>query len=273
MDVLRSSTVPDGTSLTYRVWPASDPARARVGLFNGIMSHSAWFGPLAPGLTEVGLRLIGLDRRGSGLNETGRGDAPAASVFVDDALALIEAESDETPLFLVGWCWGAALATAVAHALGDRVAGLVLVTPGMFNRPALHAAIEAQTERIAAAEPEAAVIDSPIDDTMFTRSDALETFVRADAHRVQTISPRMLAVTKKLATAATIRLRKLAVPVLVVLADEDEATDNEATETYFRKLPCDRVRIERVPGRHGVQFDAPRETTAAITAFIDEHLP
>ncbi|MEM6296851.1 MAG: alpha/beta fold hydrolase, partial [Myxococcota bacterium] len=270
---LRSSTVPDGTALTYRVWPASGPARARVGLFNGIMSHSAWFGPLAGGLTDAGLRLIGLDRRGSGLNEAGRGDAPAAGVLVDDALALLDAEADETPLFLVGWCWGAALATAVAHALGDRVAGLVLVTPGMFNRPALHAAVEAQSDRIAAAAPEAAVIDSPIDDTMFTRSDALDTFVRADPHRVQTISPRMLAVTKKLATAATIRLRKLSVPVLVLLAEDDEATDNEATEAYFAKLPAERVRVERVPGHHGVQFDAPAETTAAINAFIAAHLP
>ncbi len=272
MDELRDIETTGDSRLRYRVWPASAPRRATLVLFNGIMSNSAWFGPLAPALTAAGFELVGADRRGSGHNREGWGDASSAAVLVEDALAIIEREHDPTtPLFLVGWCWGAALSVAVGAKLGSPLAGLILITPGMFNRPALHAAIEAQRELLESADPADSVLASPIEDSMFTESPALDTFIRADPHRVQTISPRMLTVTKKLATGAIIRLRKLPAPVLVLLAEDDEATDNEATRQYFAKLPVDRVELGTVPGRHGVQFDAPTQVTERIVAFVDRH--
>lgn len=266
---LRRFVVPEGTELTYRVWPTQGPPRATLAMFNGIMSNAAWFAPLAEGLGAAGLRLIGIERRGSGLNQEGWGDAPSAGVLVEDALAILEHENDGTPRVLLGWCWGAALSVAVAHKLSQSPAAIVLVTPGMFNTPALHEAIEVQREAIEAARPDEAVIASPIRDSMFTTSSALEDFVRADERRVLTVSPRMLKVTAQLATAAAIRLRKLDVPTLVVLAEDDEATDNEATTAFFAKLPPERIRTRTVPGRHGVQFDAPTETVASICDFID----
>lgn len=274
---LRALTRDDGLELRYRVWPRPTKERATVLLLNGIMSHSAWFEPLSAGLAAAGFALVGADRRGSGPNPQGRGDAPSAGVLVDDALAIADAEAGEGPLLVVGWCWGAALGVALAAKLAARqprsIEGLVLVTPGMFNHPELHEAIAAQKDTIASAAQDAAVIDSPIREEMFTAGPALDEFVRADPLRAKTMTPRMLAVTGKLATAAGIRLRKLSLPTLVVLAKDDEATDNEATRKFFAKLSSPAVSLADVPGRHGVQFDAPEATVQHIVEWAATVLP
>src|SRR5262249_55664286 len=61
----RTIAAHDGYSLTYRAWPPSPaPRRATVVLLNGVMSHSAWFAPLAERLAAAGFHVVGADRRG-----------------------------------------------------------------------------------------------------------------------------------------------------------------------------------------------------------------
>ena len=265
LSALRAS---DGYQLRYRVWPGTraEPAGTLV-LLNGIMSNSAWFSPLVPRLEH--LRVVGADRRGSGPNDDARGDAPSAGQLVDDVLAIIEAEhAPGRPLVLLGWCWGAALAVAVAHQLGERLDGLVLVTPGLFPTGAVKQAVADQSERIERAAADDPVVQSPIREEMFTVGPALDSFVRMDARRVQRMTPRMLEVSNKLATLAVARLGRLHVPVSLVLADDDEATDNEATRRAFARIAADRLEVVELSSKHGVQFDAPEELARTLDAFV-----
>ena len=264
----RELTASDGYRLAYRRWNPTGAPRAIIVALNGIMSHSGWFAPLAPGLTAAGCRLVGADRRGSGPNPDARGDAPSAAQLVQDVLAVIEAEREEgVPLLLLGWCWGAALAVGTAVELDDALAGLVLVTPGLYNQPAMLEAVRAQQELLDSGPPGDPVIVSPVREEWFTRGPALDAFIRTDALRVTMMSPRLLHITARLGAAALLRLRKLKSPLLVILAEHDEATDNAATRVAFS--PYAR-RLETVPGSHGVQFDAPGAVVAHIVGFVDE---
>lgn len=279
-DVVPGFTVPasiqtlrasDGYALRYRLWEARAP-RATLVLLNGIMSNSSWFSPLVPALREADLQLVGADRRGSGLNEAGWGDAPSAGQLVDDAVAIARAHHDANrPLFVVGWCWGAALAVAVTAKLRPEVAGLVLVTPGMFTTSSLRANLQAQRERFDAAHPEEAVIDSPIDEAWFTAGPALDGFIRKDPHRVRQITPRLVDISGKLATAAVARLRKLEAPTLVLLATDDQATDNDATRKALGTVDPAHLEMQELPTRHGMQFDAPAQVADAIVVFARRH--
>jgi pimeloyl-ACP methyl ester carboxylesterase len=263
---LRHIEASDGYRLAYRRWPAAGPVRATLVLLNGIMSNSAWFEPVAPLLADAGFAVVGADRRGSGPNTEGWGDAPSAGQLVDDALAIVAAEREPgVPLVLVGWCWGAALAINAAAKLDLQ--GLVLVTPGIHNTAALEQAVVAQRERIESSPADAPVVESPVREEWFTHGPALEAFIRRDEHRVLRMTPRMLDVTRRLATGAAVRLRKLDVPILLLLAEHDEATDNAATRAMFEALAS--VRIVVLPTRHGVQFDAPEAFASHIRAFVD----
>jgi pimeloyl-ACP methyl ester carboxylesterase len=265
---LTSLRAPDGSRLGYRVWPcAHGEAEATLILFNGIMSNSSWFSPLVSHLRR--LHVVGADRRGSGPNRQSPGDAASAGQLVDDALAIVDQEHvPSRPLVLLGWCWGAALAVAVAHALGDRVAGLVAVTPGLFPTAAVKEAVLAQASLIEGAAPDEPVVRSPIREEMFTAGPALDAVIRADAQRVQWMTPRMLEVSNKLATAAVARLARLRPQVLLVLATDDEATDNAATRRAFGRVEVDRLEVVELEAKHGVQFEAPETLCRHVRSFI-----
>lgn len=265
---LRTIRATDGYRLTYRVWPAERP-KATLVLFNGLMSHAAWFGPVVEPLRGRGHRLVGADRRGSGLNREGRGDAPSASQLVSDARAILEAESDpEGPTCVLGWCWGAALATVTAADDGAPVDGLALVTPGLWVSNAVREAMQRQAVRLAQGPADAACIDSPIQESMFTTGPWLDGFIRRDPDRVSVITPRMVEHGAKLTALALARLHRLAMPRLVVLAEHDEATDNDAALRALGRLPSGSVEVVTLPTRHGVQFEAPEALAAVLDGFV-----
>lgn len=264
---LQKVTAEDGYSLTYRVWRPEGEPKGSIVLFNGIMSHSGWFGPLVDPLVNSGYGLVGADRRGSGLNEQARGDAPSAKHIVQDALAIIDdAVPQGQPLLLAGWCWGSILALNLLRPLGERTSALALLTPGLFPTKAVVDAATEGKQANADAPEDAAVLPIPITDEMFTHGPSLETFIRVDPLKLRATTPRFLGNTKKLGMGAHIALRKLSVPTLVVMAEHDEATDNADVEKAIAKLD---VSATTIPGAHGLQFDAPAALAKALVEFFD----
>lgn len=257
---------PDGYSLKYRVWaPQSGGARAVLMLVNGVMSHSLWFYPLAPLLIAQGFKLVGADRRGTGLNDIARGDAPSAKALLDDARAIAEQERESgRPFHLVGWCWGAALSINLAAEMRGGLSSLVLVAPGLFPTLELKQRM-AEEERAADALPEDRVcLESPVREDMFTAGPALTDFILRDEYRLDKFTPRFHHIMGKLGMGARFAMPKLDIPTLLILARGDLATDNAETEHNFVKWTAGRAVIEYVESAHGIQFDAPDELARRI---------
>jgi acylglycerol lipase len=271
---LRHIDASDGHRVPYRRWRPSGEPQGTVVLLNGIMSHSGWFFPLVDPLTSAGLVVVGADRRGSGLDDVQRGDAPNAKAIVDDALAVIDAEHVlGTPLVLVGWCWGSVLALNLLRPLGDRLSGLVMVAPGLFPSAAVgEAAAKHEAEAEGAAPDEPAIL-TPIADTMFTSGPYLENFIRKDPRRLLRITPRFRGLMSNLSVGALARLRRLDTPLLVLLAEGDEATDNDAVRRALAAIDPSGVDIREIASGHAMQFDVPSFVTDAITAFARRLTP
>ncbi len=270
---LEHATADDGYPLTYRAWRPKGTPRASLVLFNGLMSHSEWFFPLADPLVEAGFALIGADRRGSGLNTQARGDAPTAKALVTDALTIIDdAVPPDQPLVLAGWCWGSVLALNLLRPLGERTRGLVLLTPGLFPTVAVVDAAAAGWQQSEGADDDTPVVPSPIVPSMFTRGPYLDAFIKADPHSLLRFTRRFMGHNKRLSMGATMQLRKLRLPTLVILAEDDEATCNDAANEALDAVAGAPLTRTMVPGAHGMQFDAPEATTAAMTAFVNDLL-
>lgn len=265
IDSLRAS---DGYVLRYRVWTPAAAPRATLVLFNGVMSHSLWFGPLAAPLLAQGFKLVGADRRGTGVSPETRGDVPGSDALIDDARMIIDKERVAgRPLHLVGWCWGAVLALNVARALPEPPASLILLAPGLYPTEALKRRM-AEQEPLARSRPaHEPCLRSPIVEEMFTSGPALEGFIAKDPHRLVSYSPRFQEAMAKLGFGARRALARLDLPLLVVLARDDQATDNAETERGFAKLAAGRAAIEYLDGAHGLQFDAPEALARAVGAF------
>ena len=267
---LASLRTSDGYDLAYRVWdpPPTGAARGTMVLFNGVMSHALWFRPLARALGQAGFKLVGADRRGTGTNTAARGDAPDAETLVADARAIVARERlPGLPLHLVGWCWGAVLAVNLAAELGPDLTTLMLLTPGLFPTDELKRRMAEQEPVARASPPDRPCLESPIDERMFTTGPALAGFILADADRLVLFTPRFHAAMAKLGLGARLKLAKVRVPILVVLASDDRATDNRETERGIGKLTGGRAVVERVAGAHGLQFDAPAALADAMIGF------
>jgi pimeloyl-ACP methyl ester carboxylesterase len=286
----------DGPALRYRVWEEPErPPRATLALLSGVMSNTAWFRPLADVWRGMGYRVVGLERRGSGLNhasssseagerpDTGCEDTPSAEALIDDACRQLEAgRAPGRPLVLVGWCWGAILAVHVALRLqgleghgqpaDGQLAGLALLTPGIHPSAVLAERMRGLAEAAKGLPREIPALASPITDEMFTAGPALDGFIRRDRARWQRFSPRFLDVSTRLTLAARMRLRRLSLPVLVVLAQDDVTTDNAAIQAELARLPADRVCTTTLPGAHGLQFEAPRALGERLDAWAHDAL-
>jgi alpha-beta hydrolase superfamily lysophospholipase len=260
---------PDGYRLHYRTWKPGGVPRATIVLLNGVMSHSGWFQPLAAPLVRVGFAVIGADRRGTGLNLEARGDAPSAAVLLEDVKRIIDAERvGDAPLHLAGWCWGAVLAINVAAAHAGLFETLVLLAPGLYPTDVLGARMRDQEPRKRSSSPDDPCLQSPISEDMFTAGPYLESFIVKDEHRCRHFTPRFHDIMAKLSMGAAVRLGALRLPILVVLATADRATDNAQTVRGFERLAKTQVSIEHVQGAHGLQFDAPEELARILVPWL-----
>ena len=257
----------DGYLLHHRVWSADAP-RADVVAFNGIMSHSAWLAPIAEGLGERGFSLIGADRRGTGLNEEARGDVASAEVLIDDAIRIIRHHAvKERPLVLLGWCWGANLALNVVKHVG--AAGLILVAPGLWPTERVQESAKEADQAARGARDDDPIVRTPVKEELFTRGPALESFILRDDQRLRTMTPRFRRAMDRILIHALAALRRLELPLLAILATDDDATDSSAAERALLRLEQRDTTVIRVAGPHGLVFERAQELTDAIVPWID----
>ena len=67
-------TAGDGYAWRYRRFTPDGAAAAQVVFLHGIQSHGGWYEHSCERLRQAGFAVSFLDRRGSGLNEQGRGE-------------------------------------------------------------------------------------------------------------------------------------------------------------------------------------------------------
>jgi alpha-beta hydrolase superfamily lysophospholipase len=260
-------TAEDGYLLRHRLWSAP-AARADVVAFNGIMSHSAWMAPLAERLVDRGVSLIGADRRGTGLNRDARGDAVSADILIGDAARIIRHHgTPERPLFLLGWCWGASLALNVMKQV--EAAGLILIAPGLWPTEHVQAEARRANEAARGLADDVAGVATPVAEELFTRGPALEGFIKKDDLRLTRMTPRFRKAMDRLLIHALASLRHLTIPLLAILANEDEATDSSVAERALSRLDSSSTTLIRMAGPHGLIFERAPELTDAIVAWLD----
>ena len=77
-------TAGDGYQWQYcRFLPCPNP-RAEIVVLHGIQSHGKWYYASSQRLAEAGYGVSLLDRRGCGMNDRDRGDAPSFRRLLDD---------------------------------------------------------------------------------------------------------------------------------------------------------------------------------------------
>ena len=261
----------EGYPLNVRVWE-SPGARTTLLLLHGVVSHSGWLTNIAKRLSGRGISVVCPDRRGSGANTLNRGDAPDETRLLEDVFALAEHYRDpRVCLHLGGFCWGAVYAINVLSREPGIADSLALLAPAVFPVASMREAVLNCGSSSVPSEQPIVPLDA------FTRTAAYEDFILPDKLKLEGVSPRFNGVMQSLSRLVGVRLVKLNVPTLMVLAGNDQVTDNAATERAFQHMRARPKRLAWVPGDHGVQFDAPDETAQMLhdwlAALANEQAP
>jgi alpha-beta hydrolase superfamily lysophospholipase len=270
-DIIQTSTASDGYCWRYRHYPPRSPIRGQVIGLHGIQSHGGWYSGLCRYLAEAGYEVAFLDRRGAGLNETGRGDAPSFRRLLDDIAEFARSwQREQLPLFLVGISWGGKLALGLARRHRGLAGGLVLVCPGLFPRVTLSFRERLNLLWSRCVDP-SRLLSVPLDDPeLFTATPHWLTFLREDPLALHRATARFLVESIRLDYYLKLpgapRL-----PVLLLLAGQDRIIDTERTRAWGERLPSTHRQMIIYPeAHHTLEFEPdPSRYWSDVRAWLE----
>jgi alpha-beta hydrolase superfamily lysophospholipase len=267
---IETFTASDGYRLHYRHYPARGTRRGRVVCLHGIQSHGGWYTASCAYLAEQGWDVSFLDRRGSGLNQEARGDAPHSRRLLRDVAEFL---AEGEPTLLVAISWGGKLAVALERFRPGLTRGLVLLAPGLcpLVRPPLAQRLAIAAARLLAPGRLFAI---PLDDPeLFTATPRWQAFIRDDPLALRRATARLLVASVFLDRAARRARSHVRVPVLLMLAGQDRIIDNARTRAWFSELGSpDREVIEYPQAHHTLEFEpAPAPVFADLARWLARH--
>jgi alpha-beta hydrolase superfamily lysophospholipase len=256
---IETHTAGDGYVWRYRHYRAAGPQRGRVVALHGIQSHGGWYVHSCGRLAEAGYTVSFLDRRGSGLNEERRGDAPSFRRLLDDIAEFLSMERQKTPglpLFLVAISWGGKLAVALQRRHPGLADGLALLCPGLSARvkPSRRQRLAILWARLVAPSR---LFPIPLDDPeLFTATPRWQQFIRDDPLSLRRATARLLLESARLDGYLYFVPRHVRLPVLLLLAGQDRIIDNARTRAFVERFAStDRQVIEYGEAHHTLEFE------------------
>lgn len=285
----------DGYRWRYRRYTPAGAPRAQVVCVHGIQSHGGWYEHSCARLRDAGFAVSFLDRRGAGLNEQARGDAPSFRRLLDDISEFLESgviRGDQeakpatevgssrlrlagTPVFLVAISWGGKLAAALERRHPGLVTGLALLCPGFFPRvkPPI-------TQRLAIAFSRlfrpGRLFPIPLNDPeLFTASPRWQRFISEDPAGLRKASARLLVESVRLDGYLRLVPKYVRVPVLLLLAEKDRIIVNSRTRKFVDRFTAtDKEIIEYAGANHTLEFEPdPDRFINDLIAWLERHLP
>ncbi len=262
---IESFTAGDGYRWQYRHYVPTTQPRAQVVCIHGIQSHGGWYGHSCSRLCEAGFEVFFLDRRGSGLNQENRGDAPSFRRLLDDIaefLLSLRSPADAPPqgrrvnTVLVAISWGGKLAAALQRRHPKLVDGLALLCPGFKPKvgPGFCDRLAIVSSRLIAPERKFPI---PLNEPeLFTASPRWQEFIRTDPLSLREATARFFVESARLDGYLRFVPAYVTVPVLLLLAGKDRIIDNEKTRRFVEQFATSQLQIIEYPeAHHTLEFE------------------
>jgi alpha-beta hydrolase superfamily lysophospholipase len=248
-------------------WRHPAPAASFV-LVHGFQSHSQWFAEAADDLVDRGFSVFALDRRGSGSSPEPPGDITDYRDWVRelaDVVRLAQEESD-VPVHVVGHCFGANVALALALTQPLVLGSIVMLTPGVYVLPDYTVAEKLQIVANGLGGTTGVRFRMPQDAELFSRDPELIAWIRADRLGALSVTGRCLLQTNKLLGSIRKNAGRVRVPVLVLEAARDRISDNARNRAFLERTLGGRVRWASFDAEHFLLAEPCRDDVIETTA-------
>ncbi len=264
-------TASDGYRLHFRRWMAAGSApQGTIVALHGIQSHSGWYSATSRQLCEAGYDVLFVDRRGSGLNERRRGDAPHAERLLNDVSQFLQwARHDQArrgraaATILLSVSWGGKLAALTAARRPELLDALALLYPGIRARIRATALQNLKLSLAEVAGVREKRVPIPLEDpSLFTADLHWQAYISHDALTLREVTVGFLAANRQLDRQLLDAPEAIVSPTLLMLSGQDRIIDNRAMRGYFLRFASSRRKlIEYVDAAHTLEFEPNRDET------------
>ena len=271
----------DGYEWRYRRYAPAGPPKGHLVYLHGIQSHGGWYGFSCERLRQAGYQVSFLDRRGSGLNEPARGDAPSFRRLLDDIAEFIRAtrkpgaDAHGSPVFIVAVSWGGKLAVALQRRHPGLVDGLALLCPGLFPQ-VRHSFLERVGIFFSRLVNPTKLYDIPLSDPeLFTATPRWLEFLKNDPLAIHRATARLLVESVRLDFYLRFLCPKhVQAPVLLMLAEKDRIIVNSQTRSYVQRFASLEKEVIEYPGaQHTLEFEPePEGFVSELIRWLDRHI-
>lgn len=255
----------DGYRWRYRRYEATGSPRGSVVFLHGIQSHAGWYERSCRTLSDAGYTVYFLDRRGSGMNQEGRGDAPSFRRLLDDVAefltwlprSAVRGHATVTlPVFLGAISWGGKLAAALERRHPGLVDGLMLLCPGFVPRIKVRLGTRLWIFLTRWFRP-GKKFPIPLNDPeLFTATPRWLEYLRQDPLRLHQATARFLLESARLDGYLMFVPKYVHVPVLLLLAENDRIIHNGRTRAFVERFAAKDKTILEYPGaQHTLEFE------------------
>jgi alpha-beta hydrolase superfamily lysophospholipase len=245
----------DGYRWRYRRYTPEGEPKAHVVCIHGIQSHGGWYTHSCAELCQAGYRVSFLDRRGSGLNEQARGDAPGFRRLLDDLAEFLKTEPSLRK-YLVAISWGGKLAAALQKRHPGLVDALALICPGFFAKvkPSKRTRLAIALSRLFRPGRRFPI---PLNEPdLFTAEPQRQRFILDDALGLREATARLLVESVRLDAYLKLVPSHVTVPLLLMLAGQDRIIDNARTRGFVESFASRDLRVIEYPeAHHTLEFE------------------
>jgi alpha-beta hydrolase superfamily lysophospholipase len=224
-------------------------------------------------LCQAGFRVTFLERRGCGLNRAARGDAPSFRRLLDDIaeFVLSSRRLETVPTILLGHSWGGNLGIALQRRRKGLMEGLILVCPELFPRLRCSGGPPSLNYTLSRLLAPRRLLPIPFSaPELLTASPYWQEYLREDPLYLRQATARHLAAYARVNRYARGATRHLTVPVMLLLAEQDQFIDNARTRRFVQGLPAEYKHIGEVPSaQHTLAFEPePNEYLDACISWM-----
>jgi alpha-beta hydrolase superfamily lysophospholipase len=259
----------DGAEIPMRVFGPEGEGVPLV-MLHGLRSHSGWFVQSAGFIASLGHPVYSFDRRGFGLSRQMRGHTNGREDMIDEVATVVTHAAQRhgrSRVHLLGHCFGAIPGAVFACRHPERVASLILPTPGVhtrvtltplesvqmvllrFTRPRHRIALALEAEDLADLEP----------DRQYIKDDPLSLCELTARFYFEILLARRLL---------TRNLHRLTTPLFMALAGRDRISDNERNTAFLDSAASENKRLRVYPdATHILEFS--REKKAFFHDLAD----
>jgi alpha-beta hydrolase superfamily lysophospholipase len=281
---IETRSASDGYRWSYRQFAPLVRSRASVVCIHGIQSHGGWYEHSCAQLCEAGFEVYFLDRRGAGLNQEERGDAPSFRRLLDDLAEFLQdlrapraaaRGGQPSRVFLVAVSWGGKLAAALQRRHPGLVDGLALLCPGFCPKvgPPFRQRLAILWARLIAPKR---LFPVPLNDPeLFSATPRWQEFIRKDALGLREATARFLVESARLDGYLRFVPGHVTVPVLLLLAEKDRIIDIARTRRFVERFAARDKQIIEYPGaHHTLEFESePEHYLRDLISWLERLLP